>query len=307
MRQFRKFTWLIMLPMLLHTMVMAQTSIKGKVTGPNNQPVSNATVTIKGKAKASQTDAKGEYTIMVSKGETLVFSSVGFVSKEIKVAEQTIINVKLTQDEGLLEGVVVTAMDIKKNPRELGYSVQKVDGDDIQETQRENFVNSLQGRVAGLTINPTSGAAGASSSIVLRGFNSLSMSNQPLFVVDGIVVDNQSVDETSDGGRGIGLASDRPNRNSDYQNRIADINPSDIENVTVLKGPEATALYGSQASSGAILITTKRAKTSKLQLQYDNSFRVSQLTRFPETFDKYFQWYQWCSCELLPLFRTSLR
>ena len=287
MRQIKRITWLIMLPMLLHTMVMAQTSIKGKVTGPNNQPVSNATVAIKGKAKASQTDAKGEFTIMVAKGETLVFSSVGFVSKEIKVAEQTIINVKLTQDEGMLEGVVVTAMDIKKNPRELGYSVQKVDGDDIQETQRENFVNSLQGRVAGLTINPTSGAAGASSSIVLRGFNSLSMSNQPLFVVDGIVVDNQSVDETSDGGRGIGLASDRPNRNSDYQNRIADINPSDIENVTVLKGPEATALYGSQASSGAILITTKRAKTSKLQLQYDNSFRVSQLTRFPETFDKY--------------------
>ena len=287
MRQIKKITWLIMLPMLLHTMVIAQTSIKGRVTGANNQPVSNATVTIKGKAKASQTDAKGEFTVMVSKGETLVFSSVGFVSKEIKVAEQTIINVKLTQDEGLLEGVVVTAMDIKKNPRELGYSVQKVDGDDIQETQRENFVNSLQGRVAGLTISPTSGAAGASSSIVLRGFNSLSMSNQPLFVVDGIVVDNQSVDETSDGGRGIGLASDRPNRNNDYQNRIADINPSDIDNVTILKGPEATALYGSQASSGAILITTKRAKTTKFQLQYDNSFRVSQLTRFPETIDQY--------------------
>jgi hypothetical protein len=167
MRQIKKITWLIMLPLLLHTLVMAQTSIKGKVTGPNNQPVSNATVTIKGKAKASQTDAKGEFIIAVSKGETLVFSSVGFISKEIKVAEQTIINVKLTQDEGLLEGVVVTAMDIKKNPRELGYSVQKVDGDDIQETQRENFVNSLQGRVAGLTISPTSGAAGASSSIVL--------------------------------------------------------------------------------------------------------------------------------------------
>jgi hypothetical protein len=106
--------------MMLQTMVMAQTSIKGRVTGANNQPVSNATVTIKGKGKASQTDAKGEFTIAVSKGETLVFSSVGFVSKEIKVAEQTIINVKLTQDEGLLEGVVVTAMDIKKNPRELG-------------------------------------------------------------------------------------------------------------------------------------------------------------------------------------------
>lgn len=287
MRQFKKITWLIIIPVLMHTMAMAQISIKGKVTGPNNQPVSNATVMVKGKQKAAQTDTKGEFTIAVSKGETLVFSSVGFISKEIKIAEQSIVNVKLNQDEGMLEGVVVTAMDIKKNPRELGYSVQKVDGNDIQETQRENFINSLQGRVAGLTISPTSGAAGASSSIVLRGFNSLSMSNQPLFVVDGIVVDNQTIDETSDGGRGIGLASDRPNRNNDYQNRIADINPSDIENVTILKGPEATALYGSQASSGAILITTKRAKTSKFQMQYDNSFRVSQLTRFPETFDKY--------------------
>jgi len=287
MTKMTRISFLLGLMVLLNMAAMAQNIIKGKVLGPNNQPVANATVGIDKTSRASKTNEKGEFSIAANKGENLLISSVGFITKLVKVGDQSTISVKLVQDESTLEGVVVTAMDIKRNPRELGYSAQKVDGDDIQETQRENFVNSLQGRVAGLTINPTSGVAGASSSIVLRGFNSLSMSNQPLFVVDGIVMDNQTVDENSDGGRGIGLASDRPNRNSDYQNRIADLNPSDIENVTVLKGPEATALYGSQASSGAIIITTRRAKTSKFQMQYDNSFRVSQLTRFPETIDGY--------------------
>jgi len=287
MKLFKKSSWMLLLTLVMSTVVMAQTTIKGKVMGPANEPLANVNVGVDKTSIATQTNKSGEFTIPASKGQTLVFSSVGYITKEVKVGGQENLVIKLSRDENTLEGVVITALDIKRNPRELGYSVQKVDGDDIQETQRENFINSLQGRVAGLTINPTSGAAGASSSIVLRGFNSLSMSNQPLFVVDGVVMDNQSVDENSDGGRGIGLASDRPNRNSDYQNRIADINPSDIEAVTVLKGPEATALYGSQASSGAILITTKKAKTAKLQMQYDNSVRVSRLTRFPDTFDKY--------------------
>src|SRR4029078_2825638 len=179
--------------------------------------------------------------------------------------------------------VVVTAMDIKRNSRSLGYSAQSIAGKEIAETQRENFVNSLQGRVAGLTINPTNGQAGASSQIVLRGFNSLSLSNSPLFVVDGIILDNSTINETSNGGSGIGLASDRPNRNNDYSNRMADLNPSDIESVTVLKGPEATALYGSQASSGALVITTKKAQTGtgsvKGGINYDNSFRLKDVNR----------------------------
>src|SRR5205085_10546833 len=115
-------------------------------------------------------------------------------------------------------------MDIKRNPRELGYSAQKIGGSEIAGTQRENFLNSLEGRVAGLTINPTTGMAGSSSQIISRGFNSLSLNNQPLFVVDGVILDNSTVNETSNGGTQLGLASDRPNRNNDYQNRIADLN-----------------------------------------------------------------------------------
>ena len=188
----------------------------------------------------------------------------------ITVGAASTIAISLKTADNTLGEVVVTAMDIKRNPRELGYSVQKVAGTEVQESQRDNFLNSLAGRVAGLTLDQTSGVAGASSSVVLRGFNSLSLSNQPLYVVDGVVLDNQSVNETSNGGQGLGLASDRANRGNDYKNRIADINPNDIETITVLKGPEATALYGSQASSGAIVITTCKAKSNKFALQYDN-------------------------------------
>ncbi|HEY6504777.1 MAG TPA: SusC/RagA family TonB-linked outer membrane protein, partial [Chitinophagaceae bacterium] len=206
---------------------------------------------------------------------------------DIKPGEGNTVGISLKATDGTLGEVVVTAMDIKRNSRELGYSAQKVGGKEIAETQRENFLNSLQGRVAGATVTPTTGQAGASSQIVLRGFNTLSLNNQPLFVVDGIILDNSTINETSNGGTALGLASDRPNRNNDYTNRIADLNPSDIDQVTVLKGPEATALYGSQASGGAIVITTKKAVTGKVSVNYDNSFRFSELTRYVDVQNTY--------------------
>ena len=263
-------------------------TISGTILSEDTKsPLAGVTVKVKGTRRITQTDANGKFSLRVSLGETLQLSSVGYVTADLKVGNADNIGISLKTADNTLGEVVVTAMDIKRNPRELGYSVQKVSGSEVQETQRENFLNSLQGRVAGLTLDATSGLAGASSNIVLRGFNSLSLSNSPLYVVDGIVMDNQALNETSSGGATIGLASDKPNRMSDYQNRIADLNPSDIETVTVLKGPEATALYGSQASSGAIIITTKKSKTNKLGLQYDNSFRFQEVTRFPETIDNY--------------------
>src|SRR5689334_13290771 len=216
-------------------------------------------------------------------GETLQISYVGYATSEVKPDGNTV-GVNLKTADNTMGEVVVTAMDIRRSPRSLGYSTQGVTGKEIAETQRENILNSLQGRVAGLTITPTTGQAGASSQIVLRGFNSLTGPNQPLFVVDGIILDNSTINETSNGGIGIGLSHDLPNRNNDYTNRIADLNPSDIESVTVLKGPEATALYGSQASSGAIVITTKKAATNanggaKVGVSYDNSFRLIDVNR----------------------------
>lgn len=273
--------------LLPQTLLAQERTVTGTILSEdNNTPLSGVTVRVKGTRKITQTDANGKFTIKLNPGEVLQVSYVGYVTTDVKPDGNTVgINLK-TADNTMGE-VVVTAMDIKRSPRSLGYSVQTVKGDEIQETQRENFLNSLAGRVAGLTLDQTSGVAGASSSIVLRGYNSLSLSNQPLFIVDGVIMDNSTLNETSSGGATNGLASDKPNRVSDYQNRIADLNPNDIESVTVLKGPEATALYGSQASSGAIVITTKKSKTNKLGIQYDNSFRMQRVTRWPEVLGGY--------------------
>lgn len=282
------FLSLSLVLLLLPPALQAQErTVSGTIVSEDSKaPLSGVTVRVKGTRRITQTDANGKFSIKVNPGETLVVTYVGYVSEDIKPGDGAI-GVSLKTADNTMGEVIVTAMDIKRNPRSLGYSTQTVSGDVIQETQRENFLNSLQGRVAGLTLDQTSGLAGASSSVVLRGFNSLSLSNQPLYVVDGVVLDNSTMSETSGGGTGLGLASDRSNRESDYQNRIADINPSDIESLTVLKGPEATALYGSQASSGAIIITTRKAKTNKFAIQYDNSLRLQKITRYPETLDTY--------------------
>ena len=260
-------------------------AVSGNVLSDDEKvPLAGVTVRVKGTNRVSLSNGNGLYSIKASKGETLLFTHIGYDQSSATVGDGTVISIKMKKTDTQLGEVVVTAMDIKRNPRELGYSVQTVKGSDIQQTQRENFVNSLQGRVSGLTVTPTSGAAGASAGIVLRGFNTLSGNNQPLFIVDGIIIDNQTLNSNSQSGSGIGLASDGNNRNNDNTNRIADINPSDIESVTVLKGPEATALYGSQASSGAIVITTKKGKgtNGKILLGYDNNFRFQKITRYAQ-------------------------
>ena len=270
-----------------------QKSVSGKVINSDNTPLSNVSVVIKGTRTATTTDNNGGFSISVASNQSLSFSLVGYDTKDIRVGNSTTINVKLSAVDNTLEDVIVTAMDIRRNKKELGYSAQSVKGQELAETQRNNIVNSLQGRIAGLTINPTSGLAGASSQIVLRGFNSLALDNSPLFVVDGIIIDNQSVQENN---RNTGYAVkpsaanvSTENRSNDYTNRIADINPNDVESVTVLKGPEATALYGSQASSGAIVITTKKGTSvdGKMKISYDNSFRTSVYTRYPKVMTDY--------------------
>ncbi len=291
----RKFVTAIMTLLLLQfcqSSFAQQKTVTGTVVSNDGTPVELASVVVKGKKSGTKTDEKGNFSISVSTGDVLIISAVNYTSHEVKIGSASNYRITLLASGNELEEVVVTAMDIKRNSRELPYSAQTIGGKQVKETQRENFLNSLQGRIAGATVNSTSGLAGASTSIVLRGFNSLSMSNQPLFVVDGIIVDNQTIDENSNGGSGVGMVertglTNTSNRNTDYTNRVGDVNPSDIESITVLKGPEATALYGSQASSGAIIITTKKGKTNKFALQYDNSFRVQKVTRFPEIIDQY--------------------
>ncbi len=281
---------------LLPSALLAQErTITGTVVADDNKtPLSGVTVTVKGTQRKTQTDASGNFSISLKNGETLQFSYVGYESYDVK-PQGNAVSINLKPADGTLGEVVVTAMDIKRSPRELGYSAQKVNGNEVAQSQRENFLNGLAGRVAGLTVNPTGGQAGASTAIVLRGFNSMALDNQPLFVIDGVIVDNSTTNESSISNTGLGLVENSTrnvnqtaNRSGDYTNRIADLNPNDIESYTILKGPEATALYGSQASSGAIIITTKKGKTNGvLSFNYDNAFRVSKLTRFPDNSTKW--------------------
>lgn len=258
--------------------VFAQTvTVKGKVIAADDgYPLPGVTVKVKNTQQATTTDPNGNYTISVSPGQTLVFSYIGTIPQEKVVGSSFVINVQLAQDSRALKEVVVTgAFGVKQSQRDLTSSVQTVKGEDIEQTQRENFLNALQGRIAGATVTSTSGSPGASSQIVIRGINSIGGSNSPLFVVDGVRVSNDAVDQQL-------LASNGPNRSADFTNRIADINPDDIESVTVLKGADAAAVYGSSASGGAIVITTKKGHNGPGSLTYNNNFGFATAYRFPQ-------------------------
>lgn len=251
--------------------------ITGKVTGSNdNAPLPGASVLVKGTTRGATTNADGTYKISAKDGATLVFSSLGFEKQEVKIGTKSVIDIKLISANSELDEVIVTtAFGIGKDKRTLGYATQTVNGDELSESGRENIFNALQSRVAGATINSTSGAPGASSALVLRGFNSLSGNNSPLIVVDGLPINNSSLNQ------GV-LATGGSNRDNDFSNRLSDLNPNDIESLTVLKGPEATSLYGIDAGSGAIIIKTKKGQAGKPSLSYSNSFRIDQTYLFPE-------------------------
>jgi TonB-linked SusC/RagA family outer membrane protein len=181
-----------------------------------------------------------------------------------------------------LNDVVVTALGQTTAMRSLGTAQQAVTGAAIAETQRENFVNSLQGRVAGVQVVSSSGVPGASTSITIRGVSSISGSNQPLMIIDGLPMDNKTLNTSQLASDAPGSATAFSNRGVDFTNRAADLNPEDIETLVVLKGPEASALYGIDAANGAIVITTKRGKAGKGGLEYSNSFRIESTREAPE-------------------------
>lgn len=268
----------LMIPLLfLFLDALAQDRIiSGTISAEkSNDPVISATITNKRTKKATQSSSNGAYSIRAAKGDVLEISSVGYGTRTVTVGDRDQIDVSLTVNERKLNEVIVTAMGVKKEKRSLGFSAQDIKGEEIAETQRENFFNAIQGRVAGATVNTTSGSPGASSQIVLRGFNSISGNNSPLIIVDGLPMNNDVFDQHK-------LSSNQDNRSNDYTNRAADLNPEDIESITVLKGPEAAALYGTEAGSGAIVITTKRGKVQKLKVSYDNNFRFEKIMRFHE-------------------------
>ena len=266
-----------------------QRAVTGKVVDQTGLPIPGVSVYIKDSTIGTTTGMDGNFSLTVPDNATsvLVISSLGFGAQEFPLGSQTTFNVTLTEDQEGLDEVVVTALGIKREKKALAYSVTEVAGPVIAETQRENFIDGLAGRVAGVEINSTSGLPGSSSSIVIRGISSLSGNNQPLFVVDGLPISNQTASTAMFASSIGGSATSFENRGIDFTNRAADINPEDIASITILKGPEASALYGIEAASGAVVITTKRGQAGKARIDYSNSFRVDRIIEYPEIQQKY--------------------
>lgn len=239
------------LNMLVIQQAKAQTrEVSGRVTSSeNDEPLPGVNVVVKGTNVGTVTDIDGNYTVQVPDGSTtLVFSFIGLVTQEIPIEAQSEIDVSMVSDTKQLSEVVVTAIGIERESRSLGYSATKVDAEDITQTRSSSVLSSLQGKVAGAQISGSSGAPGASNKVIIRGFTSLGGANNPLYVIDGVPVNNTFTGNTSLNGA------------SDFGNRVNDINPEDVESVTVLKGAAASALYGSRAAAGVIIITTKKGK-----------------------------------------------
>src|SRR5437763_9886877 len=249
-----------------------QGTITGTVTSEQGAPLAGVTVAVKGTGKGTSTNRQGAYSIGAATAKLQQFQFIGTVIVERTVGTDNVLNVELRKVALSLDAVVVTALGQTTTQRALGYAQQTVQGPEIAQTQRENFVNALQGRVAGVDVTSTSGVPGASSSITIRGVSEISSSNQPLIIVDGLPMDNRTLNTTllaSDANSNTALS----NRGIDFTNRAADLNPDDIETLTVLKGPEAAGLYGIDAGNGAIVITTKRGRPGG-GVEYSSSARV---------------------------------
>src|SRR5690348_15664532 len=258
-----------------------QKTVTGQVTTEQGQPITGASVIIKGTRVGTVTNGQGSYTIRADVGQTLQFRYIGTAPQERVVGAADVIDVQLTRVAMNLNEVVVTALGQTAEVRTIGAAQQTVGGQQIVEAQRDNFVNALEGRVAGVTINSTSGVPGSSTSITIRGVSSISSTNQPLFIIDGLPMDNKTMNTAVLASDAPGSATAFNNRGVDFTNRAADIDPNDIESITVLKGPEATALYGIDAANGAVVITTKRGQPGVNSLTYSNSLRVESVRDEP--------------------------
>jgi TonB-linked SusC/RagA family outer membrane protein len=257
---------------------MAQRSVSGVVTDTNGESLLGASVLIKGTSVGTVTDLDGKYTINVPEGSnTLVFSYTGFATQEVELGASNVLDVVM--EEGVtLETAVVTALGVERQEKALGYAVQDVGGDELNETNSVSFIDALNGKAAGVQITQASGAAGSASRIVLRGQTSFNGNNEALIVVDGVRLDN-SENHTE---RSLGGVAN--------SNRGMDINPNDIESVTVLKGAAASALYGVEGARGVVLITTKKGASGKgVKVDFQTRYTVSEVNKLPEFQDQYVQ------------------
>lgn len=248
--------------------------LTGFVRDASGQPLPGVAVTIKGATTGTQTDINGKFTLSVNTGEVLVFSYIGYVKKEVTVTAAAQLTIEMSEDSKQLSEVVVTALGIKKERKALGYSVSEVKGSAVSVAKETNFVSSLEGMVAGVNVTTTSGGPASSVNVEIRGQASLTGNTQPLYVINGIPMNN--IDNTAITGLSMNGSSEYSN-SPDQGDGIGNINPDDIETMSVLKGAAASALYGSRAKYGVILITTKTGGNSKGSVEFTSNYEAASV------------------------------
>ncbi|MDB5207455.1 MAG: rane protein [Flavisolibacter sp.] len=240
--------------------------IRGRITSTEGQPLQGVSISIKGSNRGTTTGANGEFTIEATKGETLIVSYIGFAAKEFVVGDSQNVAITLSATDAQMSEVVVTALGIRKERKALGYSVTELKGSELTQARETNVANSLVGRIAGVNVSSVSGGPTSSTNVIIRGISSLVGNNQPLYVVNGIPVTNEV--KGNDGGQ----YTNAP----DLGDGISNINPDDIETISVLKGAAASALYGSRAKAGVILITTKSG-SGKGTIEFNSNYVADQI------------------------------
>ena len=283
----RKLSFLLVLLLLTAMQVLAQRTITGKVTSTEDGGgIPGVTVLVKGTTNGVLTDLDGKYSISVPKdANALQFTFIGMTKQEVALTASNVVDLAMQSEAQNIEGVVVTALGITREKKSLGYATQEVKGDAVSTVKSSNFMNNLSGKLSGVQIKKNNNMGG-STNVIVRGSKSLTGSNQILYVVDGVPINNQIGSYSNQSTAGVGY---------DYGNAASDINPEDIESINVLKGSAATALYGSRASGGVIMITTKKGKIAKagekaaIGISLNSSLTISRIDKstFPTYQDQY--------------------
>lgn len=251
-------------------------SVSGIVKDTKGEPLIGVSVLVKGTTNGTVTDLDGKFSLKVSIGDVLEFSYIGYAAQSVTVANANPLNIVLEEDTEVLDEVVVTALGIKRSEKALTYNVQQVKGDELTAVKSSNFMSSLAGKAAGVQINNSSSGPGSGVKVVMRGAKSISQNNNALYVIDGIPMYNVNTSSSGDSMNSRGSTES-----------IADINPDDIESMSLLTGPSAAALYGYEGANGVVLITTKKGRSGKTSLSYSLSATFSNPLMMPEFQNRY--------------------
>ncbi|RYE20014.1 MAG: SusC/RagA family TonB-linked outer membrane protein, partial [Sphingobacteriales bacterium] len=281
---FRVVSFTIVLMLVACMAYAQQRTLTGSVqSAADGRKLASASIVVKGTSRSTLTNERGEFSIAVNSNESLLVSSVGYALQEVKPGNRTQITIALAESVRDIEGVVVTALGIKRQEKALGYATTTVQGEELTNALSSNWTDALSGKVAGLNLVRSNSGPSCSNKIILRGENNLTGDNEALVVVDGVVINNGSGRRTGIAGESAyGTGSD--NMPADYGGSLNDINPEDIESVTVLKGPAAAALYGERGANGAIMITTKGGKSGKkgLGITFNSNANMEDVNRWPD-------------------------